>query len=402
MNLSNDIYLRSAFKELDAFAIPGIGTFKKVYHAAEESRDDQSIYPPRIEIEFSREVSPALLLNQYLTQNIYLKPAEAEKILEEIRHSIQHALEETGVFDLPGIGKLKKSPDGALRFFPTQGNENFFSQEFFGLQPVSYEGQEEEEGAAASQTHTMPPKHPPYPPTPKKRSSIWGWRSAMLVSIVVLVGLFAWLNGEVRVNYKRASIVKGVKGPEEMVAENQIPSEAPAQVGERALPDSLSAEDSQPGVPTPSGEASQPLVTRSETPTPSDPAPTSSQVARSAEQEPANPVPQTSPAPPPPRTQVSRGIDNETPEEVPGNSTIIFYHIIAGSFDDQAKATQMVADLTEKGYDAVILFPSSRNTPKYRVSVFRSPDRTKVDTYRNRLIRQGWEENATWIYKEPK
>lgn len=137
MGVNIDIYLRNAFKELDAFSLPEIGTFRKVHLSAALDEAKQLVYPPRIEIEFSPQVDTRLGFTRYLTQRIQMPQEEAERIVKDIYRDINKIIAEEGQFVLPEIGTIFRNADGKHDFIPDQKSREAFAGELFGLEPVA-------------------------------------------------------------------------------------------------------------------------------------------------------------------------------------------------------------------------------------------------------------------------
>ncbi|MDP5169343.1 MAG: SPOR domain-containing protein [Bacteroidia bacterium] len=73
------------------------------------------------------------------------------------------------------------------------------------------------------------------------------------------------------------------------------------------------------------------------------------------------------------------------------------YHLIAGSHPTAAIAMQQVAELTAKGLEPYVVFPSGNET-RYRVSVYVANNRPEVQAYSTMLTRSGQKE--LWILEE--
>jgi len=209
MNLSNDIYLRSAFRELDAFAISGIGTFRKIYHAAREESFSGEFLPPSVTIEFGLEVAEELLLEHYLIQAIHLDKQTALHMTQDIRKNILTSLATEGIYEISGIGSLRREAGGAIQFSPTNEQDNFFSGDFYGLQPLKLPVKEDELDDHPISDAVMQEEQRTHLTDYGKG---FGWKASAILGIVVLFGIYlVAMEGPMRYRLQRSSLVEGLK-----------------------------------------------------------------------------------------------------------------------------------------------------------------------------------------------
>jgi cell division septation protein DedD len=71
-----------------------------------------------------------------------------------------------------------------------------------------------------------------------------------------------------------------------------------------------------------------------------------------------------------------------------------YHHLVTGSFAKFEDASTLVSQLESEGYDPVILFPNDKSK-HYRVSIFRSVDRSAVSSYASNAKKQG--KRSGWI-----
>ncbi|MCI4668705.1 MAG: hypothetical protein MRZ79_11265 [Bacteroidia bacterium] len=198
MGVNIDIYLRNAFKELDAFSLPEIGTFRKVHLSARMDENLQKVFPPRIEIEFSPQVDTRLNFSRYLTQQIQMPQDEADRIVRDICWDIERIVNEEGQFQLPEIGTLVKSQNGRYHFMADQKSQEVFSGDLFGLEPVTltnlpvvteeYVSLEHEE---TSMNQPIPKEQTP----PKNKRSGFPTLAVLLALLIAGTGaVFVWQN----------------------------------------------------------------------------------------------------------------------------------------------------------------------------------------------------------------
>ena len=426
MNLSNDIYLRSAFKELDAFAIAGIGTFRKVYHAAREESFLGEFLPPSVTVEFIPKVDEKLLLEGYLIQSIHLDKQTALHMTQDIRKSILTSLATQGTYEISGIGALQRDSNGVIRFASDSIKDGFFSGDYFGFQPLKLDVMDEKHQpiteAMIQEDHNTP--------VASLNSGYWfGWKSTAILGIVFLFGIYLFImDGPVRSTLRRSSLVEGLKvrnlGPEDQfLADNYEPL---PNVPEEDIQDPFA---NQPIV---SEEPTKALPTESaETDRVADPNPTSPKNQDKQVVEPRNPIAsaetpsgtngntrRSDQAPVaretlynPSNRGVMRGESGNTEEEVflpQSNVSALddenfrqrasqsgIYHVISGSFKLLRDAEKVVGEMRRRGYDAQVL-TSAPTT--HRVSVFRSGERKEAESFAAKLKSRGVPKS--WIFHD--
>ncbi|MEM7367119.1 MAG: SPOR domain-containing protein [Bacteroidota bacterium] len=403
MNLNIDIYLRTAFKELDAFSIQGIGTFKKVHRAAQVDEAGLRVMPPMAEFEFEQEVHSSLLFNKYLIENLQFDLHETEGIIQGIQNHLLHALKSTGRFEVPDIGLLSMNESGDIHFLPYGLGDEEVAGEYFGLRPVSYTKSKTIPIFAPEITADM--NQEPHVEPARSFKSV-GWKSALLVLLLGTLGLMIL---KPRPFYQhRSSLISGLKirinTPDNLASATVPPVEAQQ---EQAAPITDKTEtlptENKSTTNLPAEEKTSPSVTES-TPTPASSS-GGSPTARIAQ-----PVERT-------RGLDPQSMDAETFEGAVNLSLLDTtasktdpkarelppvnnYHLVTGSFTALKSANRYVAQLKKQGYSSIIILPSSGSSQTYRVSVFRSSKRSEVEAFSNKWKNQGKE--AGWIYEERK
>ncbi|RMG29514.1 MAG: SPOR domain-containing protein [Bacteroidetes bacterium] len=413
MNPNIDIYLRSAFKELDAFAIPRVGTFRKVHRAAQIASELGEVHPPVLEIEFDPEVNESLLLTGYLTNNIHMGKGEAEQIVSDISQTITHALKTRRKFEIAEIGQLRRNAEGKLSFSASYPNRSIFSDDYFGLQPVQYAtpGKPADIDQSASVMDVAESNgHETAKPA-----------STSALKPVIMVGLIFMLGISIIYTARqgRASLATGVKMPVSLLAEQaeQAPEEA------ATLTDAETA--AAANTPAPAQEDTSPLASAEPGRTAAAP---SAQSAPSARLQTPN-VEQVEPSRdetietlPADELFASRGLGNtrgessEKEKEAVMDISVLdtnlqesqhtrgltsgkMYYLIMGSFTNERKARQQVEELKKTThYRPVILYPPDGTSIPYRVAIFKSSSRSKALQMRDQLRKNGYE--GVWVFSE--
>lgn len=401
MSLNIDIYLRTAFQELDAFSIPGIGTFRKVHRAAQVDEGGLRVLPPMAEFEYEEDIHASLLLNKYLIDHIQLDIGEAEEIVSEIKDNILESLHENSRFEMAQYGILTQTESGKLQFIPYGLGDDEVAGEYFGLRPVSYTKSKTIPVLATETTEDM--KQEPHI-EPARSFQAVGWKSATLV---LLLGALGFMLIKPQPFYqKRSSLTQGL----------EVRYIAPENLASSQLPTSETTDAPVINEPTedPDNQTSSPLESQS---IPNQPTqerainpsvisqPQSSPTARLAE---PNPTQQT-------RGLDQQALDAETYEQ-PGNISALdttqssvadqiarksrtrHFHLVTGSFESLKSANLYASQLRKRGQSSIILMPAEGSSQPYRVSVFRNASRNQVQAFANKWKSQGNE--VGWIYEE--
>ncbi len=137
MNLDPQNALNLAFKNLDGFSIPDVGTFKRVRVPAQIDHQKKRILPPqeRFVLEAGEELRTDF--EDFLFRFYNIKINEAEELAVEVGKYLQDALRSHGPVRVDGVGTLRKDPTGEIEFVPEDGVLGQ-AADFFGLQSVEY------------------------------------------------------------------------------------------------------------------------------------------------------------------------------------------------------------------------------------------------------------------------
>ncbi|GAB4415079.1 MAG: hypothetical protein OHK0039_23460 [Bacteroidia bacterium] len=369
------IYLRTAFQEWASFSIPGVGTFWRQHVPARVDARLGRVGPPMERWELAAGVVPGLDLAQQLHQRLLLGEQAAQAVAAALSRHLCQVLEAEGQVALPGAGMLRRDGAGEL-VLETHPDESP-TDTFFGLREVRYPVFVSSVLSLSDNVESMTQTDP----KPSFVSTIW--KSALLVLLLSAMGYTLLTQGPF--TKRRSSLAQGL----------QVRFEAPTD-------DALAVSD-QPATPPVETvqPADQPLLpaTQPETdPTNArlaDPGQARGLVGEDIADEdsfrgtvnisvldtsdqPAKPLP----------NQRTRSLEPQQRQ----------FHIIAGSFKDQASAEQAVAKLKQKGLDAIILFPAQTSSNSYRISVYRAADRQEVAAQGDRFKRLGKIESF-WIYE---
>ena len=242
-----------------------------------------------------------------------------------------------------------------------------------------------------------------------------GWKGGVILSSIVLLGLIAYLNGPVTVNLKRASLVEGTQdlNLDRTIAQNNVLAEEENKaakentVGEEIAPNKVADKNAQNSdsrsIPSESKESSPKIEsTPRNISVPKDTESTPKSIAERPSSSSARKANSST-------RMVTRG--ESEPTEVVGDlsslgktrgeSTKVYYYIISGSYSSQETASAKVAEMRSKGIkEAVILYPPLGSSLNYRVSLYKSSNKSLVDDYVNVLLTKGLKKKDFWILKE--
>ena len=409
MNINIDIYLRGAFRELESFSIPRIGTFKKVNRNAWADDSSAVMFPPTTDIEFDPKIDTDLLLNQYFTDKIQMERTAADQIVGQIQRVILNELDAKGKFEIPEIGFLKRNATSEITFHSLEYNNDSVSGDFFGLKPV----------------HITPPTvvAPPLNYSSEimnsgstvessKNLTAIGWKSTLLIALLVALGVLV-VNQSPFIKH-RSSLTQGLK-----VRLNE-PAPFAERFGLDEIESSVSLENASPiaepanteaGVSSGTEESFPPDVDNIMPPTASNDETIAGTDNNSS---PESGLLATGDNPNSIDSETShlrtRGLGSSRGQEdieggLDGSThrlgrTVSNYHLVLGSFQDLKLANLFAEQLKSEGYNPIILFPPAGSSLTHKVSIFRSVDRKDVEAYATKLKKMG--KKSGWIFEERK
>ncbi|TAE47211.1 MAG: SPOR domain-containing protein [Bacteroidetes bacterium] len=380
MNLTPEICLKHAFRELEGFSVPGLGTFEKEYQDAFMDEAGKIVHPPNVRLRFTETVKPALRLNQHLIHNLRMSPHAASQLEEAICEEIMSTLDNTGFYELPEIGRLVRPTGGPIRIQANEPEDNALSDPYFGLLPV-----------------TMPVNTLPNRQTPsymfqassadKSRSSASVvWRSALLVLLIGALGVSLVSFGPF--NKRRSAVAEGVMlrfAPPETGSNpapytgdtyaSSAPAETPAASAE--APASQSGSPAQPGLSADGSNA------RLAAPAGDN---TRGELGASRGTDAYGEVSSLS-------ALDTAAVQKTATRQVGAKMN---YHLVAGSFSTLAAANKFKNQMVAEGYSPVVMYPEKENGI-FRISLFRSENRKEVETFAEKLRKLG--KNPGWIYE---
>lgn len=402
MSPNTAIHLHSAFRELEAFAIAGIGTFRKQYHEAAIG-EHGDVTPPSSRLHFDKQVDNTLLLKDFLYTHLGISEIEADKTEQELRIEMTWALETRRKFEIAEIGTLIRTTDGITMFEPIEAGSDVVGGTF-GLQPVMAPVATSPAVTAAAAPAAATPITAVMP------AAIFPWKPIGLLLLFGLIFSFVlytavYRSGKTARQAKNEGLIAasemaatqdtGVAKQPAIQSLNSQPSELLAQnnaandAGEmtRGLDETggamrMSGTRGIESVKRTYGVVVGDLSMLSELST-TEQAIIRSRTAEAAATSVRN---KSNPNAISEANEAQQGGDNMVAARSPQKGT---FHIVGGSFSTLDKANEYVAEAQAEGLSPVILFPATGSSASYRVSIFSSNERAIATAFAARQKAQG-------------
>lgn len=404
MRQNIDLYLRSAFKELEAFAIPNVGTFRKIYRAAEVEEHIPEVKPPMIDLEFTSEVKEEVLLTQYFTENIHMNFLEAENIVQNITFVITDSLKIEGKYHIEQIGTLIRNWDNEIAFHSVPENESFFSHEFFGLKPVSYQKNDYPESESFDNVVEMlDNKYSKKSTSPNKI----GWKPLVLLgsftvlTVLTLVNRPDSMSDSLLANEERLTEEGGkgiVNRDERESISNESLIEIERDVELTQMEDQYVEEESVTKI---DDSSDPPLIAQNESPkkytdSPEkefDPSTTANRGLSQGDGGTFRGIPEDNSS----RIKNDEAYTRGLPSDLADDIKDVTFHVISASFSSYKSASKVLKELKKVHPSAKILSPSDENST-YRISIYSSTNKDEVIQVLNKVKNSG--DDDTWVYTE--
>jgi hypothetical protein len=129
-------YLLLAFRKLEVFSIPSIGTFIRKTSPAQFDEEKKTIYPPKEYIEFKpQQYRQPEALAELLVSSLNISAKQAQQVSAKIGEALLAYLQAQGELKLPDIGKIYITQSQQLGFEPFDTQMHLAT---FGLAPVAF------------------------------------------------------------------------------------------------------------------------------------------------------------------------------------------------------------------------------------------------------------------------
>lgn len=403
MRATVDLYIKSVLQEASALAVPGIGTLHRRPRSPRIDTATGRILPPRVDLDFSPEVDRSVTLSDQLVTYLHLPRTEAQAIEAEVAQALRERLKSGEAYHLQGLGYLKPGQDGQPTFSPEASAWSDLAGEYFGLQPVgmaempirtiSLSNAENDSSMKQSGTYS-----------PKSSRGI-GWKTFLLLLLLPTLGAsLVWLGP---FSKPRTSLLIGARDsiappPEDLHTDNELPvggepiilSEASPVESETMEPEDATAEPATEAVAT----STEPPVRRSESTVEETVTPGSDLLSSETESEGAvghlNQLQTTEAATTASNARLAgsrtRGMPDQAEESGPT------YYLVVASLTSEEGAQEKMSELRDKGYNPTQLISPQEDHLIYRIAVFGSANRSKVEEMSQALKQRGFQ--APWIY----
>lgn len=245
MNLDPHSALQLAFRHLDGFSVPSLGTFKRVRVMAQIDHQKKRILPPQERFVLEPGEDQLSGFEDFLFRWYNIKIDAAKEFALKIGSHLQDALQSHGQVRIDGVGLLRRDEAGEVDFVAEDG---VFGQttDFFGLQAVDYtvgesakpslEKKKEaaKESALANTTVVEPVK-------PRRKFPI-GWVLFLLIIFIGAGAAWKW-QAELKVVLEGYGILKsgGKDDPTDGEKTKLLKAREDSLAHARALQDSLAA-----------------------------------------------------------------------------------------------------------------------------------------------------------------
>lgn len=378
MSIDHKAFLAIAFRELERFSVPGVGTFVRQAKPASIDPKTRQISPPGSYIQLEEGERHLVQLYQYLADRGSLRREQAEKYAQELGHFVNEYTKISGGLEVKGVGRLTKNAAGRIVFEPAMDDPSFSS---YALKPVMLPdaGATEEQapdakggkkeaakagkkgakqGKAAEGRTTRPKGRAAREQEKEQRTGedalarsrrtsmiLFGSLAAMLMLIIGMMGYAIYLENESRKDsaiYKpiTADSLARAKADSLQAAERKAQQLRIEHLRDSLRKDSLAQAEKLDGK---KGKAKA----KTKPPKTTEPAAANT-----------------------PATGSGKTLD------VTHLSEGATYHLIVASFDDKSEADAKAAQWRRKGYTPTVL-PGTR-TARYRLSVFNTHSKTAL------------------------
>lgn len=137
MSMDPHTALLAAFRHLDEFSVPGVGTFRRVRQAAQIDHVRKRIHPPQENFVVEGGETHIRNLEEFLGRALGLEVPDRYAAVNAIAAHITDQLTDSGTLKVEGSGLLRRDESGDLQFQPEEGILGQMG-DFFGLQMVDY------------------------------------------------------------------------------------------------------------------------------------------------------------------------------------------------------------------------------------------------------------------------
>jgi hypothetical protein len=367
--------LQLAFAHLDAFSVPGIGTFRRARYSAVLDHQAGTIQPPGE--RFILEKGEALVerLQDFYFRYLHLSIGKADELVASVAGFVQGELQKGGSLILPGIGQIQRSGASGYDLVP-EASLHTHSDKFFGLAPVAYTlnttsavtQTEKVEAARRESAMRSVPVEPAPKPVRKQRS----FRGVVVTLLLVVM----------------AASAAGIIWQDQFQGWLQQAGWIGQGSGDPHL-----APNANNGV----GAGTQTETTASEPPVAvANPEPSPAAKAPTQPAPKPNTVPKASPKPDPIPGKEEASADLADFDGIGEHANDDTYYLVVGARKDATTAKEIAGRITKGGIKARILVPRQAGAAHYKVFVY--ADRTKSKVIEKMVAWKDKFPEKSWIF----
>ncbi|MDP5169344.1 MAG: SPOR domain-containing protein [Bacteroidia bacterium] len=391
INPSTAAFLLRGLSALPILRIGELGSFVRMEQPARWDPDSGIIYPPTIALDFNKGFPTQYDFESYLIDKEGIPTDLAKELAYKLQEQIVSELTEKGMFDIPGLGKLTRTSSGEFSFHTDEQALQVLDNQSFGLKKVQANRHKSIEG-----TPTIPVKKHEMNTlskekiTPKDR--LLGWKFFLVIALLGALGFLIAKYSPLGFGDPSSTMVKADPSTMEMpvTSDDENSSTGISSDEDPTLARRISELENAASDSPISDQEAAPLIDSSTS------EPIASSQANTRGGIPANSNPMADNSPVGDMGVFRSGESGESASRM--LAPIQNYHLIAGSFNNVARAQEFVSQLKTEGYDAIILFAEDGSGEPHRVSIYRDSDRQKVSAYAEKLKQMG--RQAGWVYAE--
>jgi hypothetical protein len=186
--------LQLAFAHLDAFSVPGIGTFRRARYSAVLDHQAGTIQPPGERFVLEKGEGMVDRLEDFYFRHMHLSIGKAGELVKSVADYLVQELQKGGTVGVPGIGQIQRSGASGFVLVPEAGLRAH-SEKFFGLAPIAYTlnsssavTQVEKVDAAKRESALRSAPVEPAPKPVRKRRSMRGVVVVLLLLVMAASG----------------------------------------------------------------------------------------------------------------------------------------------------------------------------------------------------------------------
>jgi hypothetical protein len=390
--------LQLAFAHLEAFSVPGVGTFRRARYSAVIDHQSGTIQPPGERFILEKGESLVDRLTDFYFRHFHLSIGKAGELVQSVAAFLQLELQQGGAVAVPGIGKIQRSGASGFVLVPESGL-HAHSDNFFGLATLPYTlntssgvTQVEKADAARRESALRSVQVEPAPkPVRRSGTRLRGVVVTLLLLVMAVSGAGIIWQDEFQGWLKQAGWVGGTQtgdtllppGPESAVVDlTQLDTHDTEQPIAAAHKEGQLAEQAK----HPKSEIASPAVA----PT-SKPAPPSASI----KSKPARPAPEVKAQPQPAALPSLGSADLADFDGIGEYAKSGTFYLVVGARKDAAGAQETARKITQNGIKARILVPRQPG-PHYKVFVH--ADRTKSKVIEKMVAWKDKFPEKSWIF----